>query len=103
MGRTMVYPYTLGAMIKAFPLKYHLDKSWVFKVKLRQKISTKLKVLSMCPKRWRNAEMILNKSHFQSYALGLVLTTPIFVKITNVFPAEANVWSPIPERAKSDH
>jgi len=56
-------------MIKAFPLKYHLDKSWVFK----------------------------------SYALGLVLTTPIFVKITNVFPAEANVWSPIPERAKSDH
>ena len=43
----MVYPYTLGAMIKAFPLKYHLDKSWVFKVKLRQKISTKLKVLSI--------------------------------------------------------
>ena len=33
MGRTMVYPYTLGAMVKAFPLKYHIDKSWIFKVK----------------------------------------------------------------------
>ena len=32
MSRTMVYPYTIGAMIKAFPLKYHIDKSWVFKV-----------------------------------------------------------------------
>ena len=70
MGRTMVYPYTLGAMIKAFPLKYHVDKSWIFK----------------------------------SYALGLLLTAPIFYKITTVFPAEADVWNPFPQRpAKSDH
>ena len=27
------YPYTLGAMIMRFPLKYHIQKSWVFKVR----------------------------------------------------------------------
>lgn len=27
----MVYPYTIGAMVKAFPIKYHVQKSWVFK------------------------------------------------------------------------
>jgi len=69
MSRTMVYPYTIGAMIKAFPLKYHIDKSWVFK----------------------------------SYALGLLVCTPLFAKITNVFPAEANVWSLMPEKAKDGH
>ena len=45
----------------------------------------------------------LMKLFFQSYALGLLLTAPIFYKITTVFPAEADVWNPIPQRAKSDH
>ena len=27
------YPYTLGAMLMRFPLKYHIQKSWVFKVR----------------------------------------------------------------------
>ena len=27
------YPYTLGAMLMRFPLKYHVQKSWVFKVR----------------------------------------------------------------------
>ena len=31
MGGAMVYPYTFGAMLRAFPLKYHLEKSWVYK------------------------------------------------------------------------
>ena len=26
------YPYTLGAMLRQFPLKYHMDKSWIYKV-----------------------------------------------------------------------
>ena len=28
----MVYPYTFGAMLRAFPVKYHIQKSWVYKV-----------------------------------------------------------------------
>ena len=28
------------------------------------------------------------------------MCTPLFAKITNVFPAEANVWSLMPEKAK---
>ena len=32
MSRTMVYPYTFGAMLRAFPLKFHVQKSWVYKV-----------------------------------------------------------------------
>ena len=28
----MRYPYTLGAMIAQFPLKFHIQKSWVWKV-----------------------------------------------------------------------
>ena len=47
--------------------------------------------------------MILIFVFFQSYALGLVLTAPIFFKITNVFPAEADVWNPVPKRVTSDH
>ena len=50
------YPYTLGAMLRQFPLKYHMGKSWIYK----------------------------------AYALGLVLSAPIFFKITNIFPAEVN-------------
>ena len=46
----MVYPYTIGAMLKAFPLKYHIDKSWIFKVKLQNALSLNPKVLFMGPK-----------------------------------------------------
>ena len=28
----MRYPYTLGAMLTQFPLKFHIQKSWVWKV-----------------------------------------------------------------------
>jgi len=48
------YPYTLGAMFMQFPLKFHLQKSWV----------------------WR------------SYAIGLVPTGLLMLKITNSFPDE---------------
>ena len=51
----MRYPYTLGAMLKQFPLKFHIQKSWVWK----------------------------------SYAIGLVPTGLLFLKITNSFPDEA--------------
>ena len=62
MVRQLRYPYTLGAMVRQFPLKYHMDKSWIYK----------------------------------AYALGLVLSAPVFLKVTNIFPAEAGVWgSPI--------
>ena len=47
--------------------------------------------------------MILIFVFFQSYALGLVLSAPLFFKITQVFPAEADLWNPIPQKAKSDH
>ena len=57
----MRYPYTLGAMLMQFPLKFHIQKSWVWK----------------------------------SYAIGLVPTGLLFLKITNSFP-EA-------EPAKSGH
>jgi hypothetical protein len=26
------YPYTFGAMIRRFPLRYYVEKNWVFKV-----------------------------------------------------------------------
>jgi len=68
MSRTMVYPYTFGAMLRAFPLKFHVQKSWVYK----------------------------------SYALGLLVTAPLFWKITSVFPADANLWVPVVP-AKADH
>jgi len=64
----MVYPYTFGAMLRAFPLKFHVQKSWVYK----------------------------------SYALGLLVTAPLFWKITSVFPADANLWVPVVP-AKADH
>ena len=47
----MRYPYTLGAMLMQFPLKFHIQKSWVWK----------------------------------SYAIGLVPTGLLFLKITNSF------------------
>ena len=28
------YPYTLGAMVMQFPLKWHLQKSWVWRVRV---------------------------------------------------------------------
>ena len=38
----------------------------------------------------------------QSYALGLLVTAPLFWKITSVFPADANLWVPVVP-AKADH
>ena len=47
MGRAMAYPYTIGAMLKAFPLKYHIDKSWIFKVMLQNAMSSNTNYFSM--------------------------------------------------------
>ena len=69
MSRAMVYPYTFGAMLRAFPLKFHLEKSWVYK----------------------------------SYALGLLVSTPLFFKITTAFPAEANLWAPFEAVKEEKH
>jgi hypothetical protein len=32
------YPYTLGAMVRRFPLKYYVQKNWVFKVRAVKEI-----------------------------------------------------------------
>ena len=47
MGRAMAYPYTIGAMLKAFPLKYHIDKSWIFKVMLQNAMNSNTNYFSM--------------------------------------------------------
>jgi hypothetical protein len=66
----MRYPYTFGAMVRNFPLKYHIQKNW----------------------------------HYKAYVLGLLISAPLFLKITTSFPAEANVWSPFTMgRIKKDH
>ena len=36
------YPYTLGAMVMRFPLKYHIQKSWVWKVNVELVLSVNL-------------------------------------------------------------
>jgi len=65
----MRYPYTLGAQMRAFPIKYYIQKNWVFK----------------------------------AWALGTVLSAPLFMAITNSFPAEAGVWgSPITYKAPTE-
>ncbi|TRY63942.1 hypothetical protein TCAL_10955 [Tigriopus californicus] len=30
-GRTMKFPYTIGAQVTQFPFAYYFNKSWVFK------------------------------------------------------------------------
>ena len=61
------YPYTLGAMLMRFPLKYHIQKSWVWKV--RGKTG------------WSGLTY-----HLQGYAIGLIPTGLLYLKITNSFP-----------------